>query len=166
MVLAIGFVGLLKQLTNVDCPWDLQLFGGRFPYVSLFGERSRSLRAAHCFPAAHASSGYALMTLYFVVRERSRAWAAAALPGVADGQAVNLGSGLRLSVNDLIAEVCRVLGRDPASYPLIRRPRRPGDQQDAEADIHRAKAFLGWEPTIDFPEGLRRTIAWAKQAGG
>ncbi len=79
MVLAVGFVGLLKQLTNVDCPWDLQPFGGRLPYVSLFGDRLGSLRAGHCFPAAHASSGYALMALYFVMRERSRAWSTVGL---------------------------------------------------------------------------------------
>ncbi|MBB6094554.1 membrane-associated PAP2 superfamily phosphatase [Povalibacter uvarum] len=91
MVLAIGCVGLLKQLTNVDCPWDLQLFGGRLPYVSLFSDRLESLRAAHCFPAAHASSGYALMTLYFAIRERSRAWATV---GLAAGVAAGLVFGL------------------------------------------------------------------------
>jgi membrane-associated PAP2 superfamily phosphatase len=30
------------------------------------------LRHAHCFPAAHASSGYALAALYFLLRERNR----------------------------------------------------------------------------------------------
>lgn len=90
-VVAIGLVGLLKQLTNVYCPWDLQLFGGRLPYVSVFGDRSRLLRAGHCFPAAHASSGYALMTLYFVFRERSRAWAAVGLiAGIAAGMVFGL----------------------------------------------------------------------------
>jgi membrane-associated PAP2 superfamily phosphatase len=69
-VLSMGLVGLLKNLTNVDCPWDLVPFGGRFPYVELFADRPDALRAAHCFPAAHASSGYALLALYFAFRER------------------------------------------------------------------------------------------------
>jgi membrane-associated PAP2 superfamily phosphatase len=73
--LSIGTVGLLKTLTNVDCPWDLREFGGSYPYVSLFGDRPDMLRHAKCFPAAHASSGYALFALYFLVRERSRQWA-------------------------------------------------------------------------------------------
>jgi membrane-associated PAP2 superfamily phosphatase len=30
------------------------------------------MSAGHCFPAAHASSGYALIAFYFVFRERSR----------------------------------------------------------------------------------------------
>jgi membrane-associated PAP2 superfamily phosphatase len=72
IVSTVGAVGLLKTLTNVDCPWDLQEFGGRFPYVHLFAARSAELRQAQCFPAAHASSGYALMALYFVAYERSR----------------------------------------------------------------------------------------------
>jgi len=69
-VLSIGVVGLLKELTNVDCPWDLTLFGGRFPYIELFGDRPDALRLGRCFPAAHASSGYALLALYFTFRER------------------------------------------------------------------------------------------------
>jgi membrane-associated PAP2 superfamily phosphatase len=69
-VLGVGIVGLLKVLTNVDCPWDLQPFGGAFPFVHLFADRPDALRRAACFPAAHASSGYALLALYFVWRER------------------------------------------------------------------------------------------------
>lgn len=71
VVLSVGIVGLLKTLTNVDCPWDLQVFGGQYPFVHLFADRPDALRQGHCFPAAHASSGYALMALYFVFGERS-----------------------------------------------------------------------------------------------
>lgn len=69
-VLSVGIVGLLKITTNVDCPWDLSEFGGRFPAIALFADRPDDLRTAHCFPAAHASSGYALLALYFLLRER------------------------------------------------------------------------------------------------
>lgn len=75
VVLSIGIIGLLKVVTNVDCPWDLTIFGGHYPLVHLFAHRPAELRAGHCFPAAHASSGYALMALYFVLRERSAALA-------------------------------------------------------------------------------------------
>jgi membrane-associated PAP2 superfamily phosphatase len=71
VVLTVGITGLLKTITNVDCPWDLSAFGGRFPYVPLFGDRPEELRPGRCFPAAHASSGYALMALYFVFRDRA-----------------------------------------------------------------------------------------------
>jgi membrane-associated PAP2 superfamily phosphatase len=44
------------MITNVDCPWDLRSFGGRFPHVHLFAATPAGLRQAYCFPAAHASS--------------------------------------------------------------------------------------------------------------
>lgn len=79
VILTVGIVGLLKITTNVDCAWDLAAFGGRFPYVHLFADRPDFLPHAKCFPAAHASSGYALMALYFVFLERSRRLALAGL---------------------------------------------------------------------------------------
>jgi membrane-associated PAP2 superfamily phosphatase len=90
-LLSIGVVGLLKTLTNVDCPWDLAPFGGRFPYVELFADRSDALRLGRCFPAAHASSGYALLALYFTLRERH---AALAKLGLALGLLTGLTFGL------------------------------------------------------------------------
>lgn len=72
-ILSIGIVGVLKTVTNVHCPWDLTEFGGQFPFVDLFAARDSALRPGQCFPAAHASSGYALMALYFVLRERNEA---------------------------------------------------------------------------------------------
>lgn len=81
VVLSVGCIGLLKVLTRIDCPWDLQHFGGRFAYTGLLEALRSDLlgtatqaseHRAACFPAAHASSGYALLALYFVLRERSR----------------------------------------------------------------------------------------------
>lgn len=87
VTLSVGLVGLLKTVTNVDCPRDLAEFGGAFPFVHVFAHRPEALRHARCFPAAHASSGYALLALYFALRERSR-WASRL------GLAAGLGMGL------------------------------------------------------------------------
>lgn len=86
LVLVNGLTGLLKQLTNIDCPWDLEAFGGRFPYIGLFADRPDALRHAACFPGGHSASGFALVALYFVLRDlaRGRAWI---------GLAVGLGTG-------------------------------------------------------------------------
>lgn len=91
VVASVGVVGLLKTLTNVDCPRDLTEFGGAFPFIHLFEHRPAGLRHAQCFPAAHASSGYALLALYFVLRERSRR---AARLGLAAGLSLGLVFGL------------------------------------------------------------------------
>ena len=79
MALGVGMVGGLKQVTNVDCPWDLEDFGGTRPYVSLLGDRPDDQPSAKCFPAAHAASGFALLAFYFALRERRPGAARAAL---------------------------------------------------------------------------------------
>lgn len=96
VILTTGIVGLLKVTTNVDCPWDLTAFGGRFPYVHLFADRPDTLRHAQCFPAAHASSGYALLALYFVFREHNAVWARLGLTlGIVTGLVFGLGQQAR-----------------------------------------------------------------------
>jgi len=80
LALSTGIVGALKSVTNVDCPWDLAEFGGSRPYVSLFADRPDSLPRAMCFPGAHASSGFAFMFGYFLLRDvapRRARWALA-----------------------------------------------------------------------------------------
>ena len=85
MLMSTLLVGALKQITNVDCPWDLQGFGGTRPIVHLFADRPDALPHAACFPAAHSSSGFALMCCYFLLLHRSRG---AALGGLALGLSV------------------------------------------------------------------------------
>jgi membrane-associated PAP2 superfamily phosphatase len=79
MAASIAMVGVLKAVTNVDCPWDLVEFGGSRPYVALFADRPDLLPHAQCFPGAHSSSGFALVCFYFVLRDRSRRAARGAL---------------------------------------------------------------------------------------
>lgn len=65
----------IKSGTNVDCPWDLARYGGQLGYVGLFEPRPAYFPDASCFPAGHASAGYAWVSLYFFllpVRPRLR----------------------------------------------------------------------------------------------
>jgi len=39
-------------------------------------------------------------------------------------------------------------------------PARAGDVRDSQADITKARTLLGYEPTVAFDEGLRRTLEW------
>lgn len=68
MAAAPGLVNLLKGITHVDCPWDLERYGGAVPYVPLFASHPGTFRYGQCFPAAHASGGFALVGLYFFAR--------------------------------------------------------------------------------------------------
>lgn len=65
VLLSVGLISLLKKLIPMDCPWDLQLFGGIQPLISLWQDRPASMPNTQCFPAGHASTGYAWLALYF-----------------------------------------------------------------------------------------------------
>jgi nucleoside-diphosphate-sugar epimerase len=39
---------------------------------------------------------------------------------------------------------------------------RAGDVRDSQADISKAKALLGYSPTVALEEGLRHTLAWCR----
>jgi nucleoside-diphosphate-sugar epimerase len=43
---------------------------------------------------------------------------------------------------------------------------RTGDVRDSQADIAKARTLLGYEPTVDLEEGLRRTLDWFRATAG
>lgn len=54
-----------KELTHVDCPWDLLRYGGENPYLKLFDPHPGNYKYGKCFPAAHAGVGHTFVALYF-----------------------------------------------------------------------------------------------------
>ena len=50
-----------------------------------------------------------------------------------------------------------LMGRSGA---IVYRPERRGDIRHSVADIRRAQEDLGYHPSVDFLDGLRRTVAW------
>ncbi len=79
---------------------------------------------------------------------------AASSPRKLAGQIVNIGSGERVSLNQLL----KIIG-DLAGAPLAPeyRERRSGDMRDTLADTNAARELLGFEPRVDLREGLRLT---------
>lgn len=65
VAMATASVAWVKAWSNMDCPWDLLRYGGSRPYVDLFSLRPLGLDRGRCFPAGHASAGFAWMALYF-----------------------------------------------------------------------------------------------------
>ncbi|AMV37478.1 SDR family oxidoreductase [Planctomyces sp. SH-PL62] len=72
------------------------------------------------------------------------------------GRVFNVGGGRRISLLDLIAALNSVLGTDLTPELL---PPRAGDVRDSLACLKRIEGELGYKPSIDFAEGLRRTVA-------
>jgi membrane-associated PAP2 superfamily phosphatase len=66
-------VSALKATTDVACPRALTQFGGPVAYVGVFGRYSSVTKpqsAQQCFPAAHASGGFALLSLFFLFKSK------------------------------------------------------------------------------------------------
>jgi UDP-glucose 4-epimerase len=89
------------------------------------------------------------------------AWLAAWRDPASHGQVLSLGSGRRLSINDLADSVLSAFRRSRADYDVVYRDARPGEQRHVEADIRRTRDLLGWQPRVDFAHGLRETVTWA-----
>ena len=77
-------------------------------------------------------------------------------PGIA-GDVMNVATGGRISLNQLLRTLCELLG---VQTQAIYREPRAGDVRDSQADISRAKALTGYVPIVDLREGLERTLAW------
>src|SRR5713101_4196196 len=78
------------------------------------------------------------------------AWRRALTAPCTYGLVFNLGSGHRLSINELAARVLAVGGRAPGAEDVHYAPGRAGEQRHVEADIRQVRAALGWEPQIPF----------------
>lgn len=74
---------------------------------------------------------------------------------------MNLGNPQEVSVLDL-AEMIRTLTGADSGIVFVDRP--TDDPEVRCPDIGLARSVLGWEPLVSLPEGLERTIAWARRA--
>jgi len=75
----------------------------------------------------------------------------------AAGKAINVGVGRSYTLNQTIALLNAVFGRQVV--PKYDPPRK-GDVLQSLADISLARQVLGYEPRVSFEEGLKRTVAW------
>ncbi len=74
LLCSFALVAYLKAISNIACPWELQLFGGTEPYLHLFERRPSYLPYSQCFPAGHASVGYAWVALFFFFNRQAPRW--------------------------------------------------------------------------------------------
>jgi nucleoside-diphosphate-sugar epimerase len=73
------------------------------------------------------------------------------------GKVFNVGTGGRVSLNDVLGVLGKISRKQlEAKYD----PPRDGDIRDSQADISQAREFLGYDPQVDFEEGLTRTFEW------
>lgn len=76
------------------------------------------------------------------------------------GKVINAATGKRFTLNqtfDILRELTGYVGEPTYDEP------RAGDVRDSLADITLARELLGYEPLVDFREGLRRTVEWYRE---
>ncbi len=70
---------------------------------------------------------------------------------------VNIGSGMEISILDLVNLIARLTGYDGK---IVWDPSKPDGQPRRNLDISRAKHEFGFEAKMNFSEGLKETIRW------
>ncbi len=79
---------------------------------------------------------------------------------VPPGEVINLACGDRITVLELFRTLREALG---ARVEPRFGPPRPGDVPHSQADITKARRFLGFEPVVPFRRGIEKTLAWYKE---
>jgi len=73
---------------------------------------------------------------------------------------VNLGNPAEFTIMELAQLVLKLTG---SRSKIVHKPLPQDDPVQRQPDITLARARLGWEPTINLEEGLRRTIAYFRE---
>jgi len=89
--------------------------------------------------------------------------AAAAPAEKVAGRVMNVATGERITLNQVVEELRTITGY---AGPVAYAPERAGDIKHSLADIGLARELLGYAPSVDFREGLRRTVEWYRRAVG
>ncbi|MGE0041188.1 MAG: SDR family oxidoreductase [Vicinamibacterales bacterium] len=85
----------------------------------------------------------------------------AAEAGGVSGEQINVATGGRISLNELLATLKRILGSD---LEAVYGPPRVGDVRDSQADISKAERLLGYRTIVPFEDGLARTVEWYRHS--
>ena len=175
---------------NPISPYAVQKLTGEFylnSFYSVYGLEAVSLRYFNIFgPRQDPSSQYSGVLARFISRmlsgetctifgdgEQSRDFtyvenavnanllACAAPADKVCGKVFNVATGTRYSLNETFRMLAEITG-------YAQKPRyaeaRSGDVKHSLADISLAKQAFGYEPTVSFEDGLRRTVEWYKHA--
>ncbi len=94
-----------------------------------------------------------------------RAWIACLEDSRSVGKVLNVGSGAPTTVNQLCDAVLAQFGQTKDSAEIGRAPAQQGDVRVSAADISAIQETIDWGPRVSFEEGMRKTVAWAKESG-
>ena len=153
-----------EQLCHLYCVnYDVPTVSLR--YFTVYGPRQRPdmgfnkfLRAALAGQPITVFGDGAQTRDFTFVEDAVRATMAAGTRGL-PGRVYNIGGGSRVTVNEVLEIIGRVTGRTPLiSVELDQK----GDMRHTYADTERARADLGFAPSVNLEQGLAAEHAWLK----
>ena len=74
---------------------------------------------------------------------------------------VNIGNPREMTIKQFAEEIIRIMG---AKSSIQFKPLPEDDPKVRQPDISRAKKILGWQPKVEFEEGIKKTIEYFRNA--
>jgi UDP-glucose 4-epimerase len=112
-------------------------------------------------PIIHGTGGQTRDFLF--VRDTTRIAVELAKREKLSGQVLNLGSGVEVSIEELVGRICRIAGY---AGPVATAPSRPGDVLRQRAAVHAVRGALGEIPVRPLEDGLIETWDWYRSRAG
>jgi UDP-glucuronate 4-epimerase len=137
-------------------------------FFTVYGPRQRPDLAIHKFARLIEASqpipiyGDGTMSRDFTYIDDIVNGVVAAIEQCSGYNVYNLGESRPITVNDLVAEIERALGKKATKNYL---PVQPGDVDRTYADLTVAQRDLGYEPTTHITTGLAHFVRWLRQSG-
>jgi len=126
--------------------------------IHKFAELIRTGRSIPVFGDGTSARDYTYVDDILQGLIKARAFARDAVDPVFE--IINLGESRTVALSEMI----QVLGEEMNVAPTIERlPMQPGDVQRTYADVAKARRLLGYEPSTDFRDGIRRFLSWFEQ---
>jgi len=132
---------LSNPYTGVSAIFMSRIKNDNTPYVYEDGEQQRDFISVHDIVRAN-----------MLAMEKKEA----------DYEMFNVGTGIPLSIKSIAETLAELYGKD--IKPMIANKFRKGDVRYCYADILKIKDKLGFEPKVDFKDGMQELILWAKDA--
>jgi dTDP-glucose 4,6-dehydratase len=81
------------------------------------------------------------------------------------GEVINIGSGFEISIGDLAAKICALIGKD---VPIVSEEARKRPDKSEVNQLYaankKAAELVGWKPRVSLDDGLKQTISWISTA--
>ncbi|HZX20491.1 MAG TPA: GDP-mannose 4,6-dehydratase, partial [archaeon] len=78
----------------------------------------------------------------------------------AEGQVFNSGYGKEYSIKEIAEMTGKAMGYDSVQIEIEQSRVRPLDVEKLQASYFKLHRLTGWEPSVSFEDGLKKTVAW------